>query len=115
MSKWVYKCRAAQKWVARYLLGYLCNKKANDTMISESPIPGSDRNARNKKKPVYLAHTRCFLEAEEAESFIKSMGYTVKEVRKHYMKGTDITLYVLDYSSIIHSKKQKSKATNEQL
>ena len=112
MSKWVYKCRAAQKWVARYLLGYLCRKKQ---MISESPIPGSDRNARNKKKPVYLAHARCFLEAEEAESFIKSMGYTIKEVRKHYMKGTDITLYVLDYSSFIHSFIQKSKATNEQL
>ena len=108
MSKWVYKCRAAQKWVARYLLGYLCPKKQ---MISESPIPGSDRNARNKKKPVYLAHARCFLEAEEAESFIKSMGYTVKEVRKHYMKGTDITLYVLDYVSFIQSKKQ----INEQL
>ena len=102
MSKWVYKCRAAQKWVARYLLGYLCRKKQ---MISESPIPGSDRNARNKKKPVYLAHASCFLEAEEAEDFIKNMGYTVKEVRKHYMKGTDITLYVLDYSSFIQSKK----------
>jgi hypothetical protein len=31
------------------------------------------------------------------------------------MKGTDITLYVLDYSSFIQSKNQKSKATNEQL
>lgn len=76
-------------------------------MIPESPIPGSDRNARNKKKPVYLAHARCFLEADEAESFIKSMGYTVKEVRKHYMKGTHITLYVLDYVSFIQSKNQK--------
>ena len=109
MSKWVYKCRAAQKWVARYLLGYLCRKKQ---MISESPIPGSDRNARNKKKPVYLAHARCFLEAEEAESFIKNMGYTIKEVRKHYMKGTDITLYVLDYALFNSLKKNKS---NEQL
>ena len=80
-------------------------------MIPESPIPGSDRNARNKKKPVYLAHARCFLEAEDAEGFIKNMGYTVKEVRKHYMKGTDITLYVLDYVSFIQSKKQ----INEQL
>ena len=113
MSKWVYKCRAAQKWVARYLLGYLCNKKANDTMISESPIPGSDRNARNKKKPVYLAHARCFLEAEEAEDFIKSMGYTVREVRKHYMKGTDITLYVLDYVSFIHSFNQSKIKSNK--
>jgi hypothetical protein len=84
-------------------------KKANDAMISESPIPGSDRNARNKKKPVYLAHARCFLEAEEAEDFIKSMGYTVKEVRKHYMKGTDITLYVLDYFSIIQSIKNQKQ------
>ncbi len=109
MSKWVYKCRAAQKWVARYLLGYLCRKKQ---MISESPIPGSDRNARNKKKPVYLAHARCFLEADEAESFIKNMGYTIKEVRKHYMKGTDITLYVLDYALFNSLKKNKS---NEQL
>ena len=113
MSKWVYKCRAAQKWVARYLLGYLCSKKANDTMISESPIPGSDRNARNKKKPVYLAHARCFLEAEEAEDFIKSMGYTVREVRKHYMKGTDITLYVLDYVSFIHSFNQSKIKSNQ--
>ena len=113
MSKWVYKCRAAQKCVARYLLGYLCNKKANDTMISESPIPGSDRNARNKKKPVYLAHARCFLEAEEAEDFIKSMGYTVREVRKHYMKGTDITLYVLDYVSFIHSFNQSKIKSNK--
>jgi hypothetical protein len=76
-------------------------------MIAENAIPGSDRNARNKKKPVYLAHARCFLEADEAESFIKSMGYTIKEVRKHYMKGTDITLYVLDYVSFIQSKSQK--------
>jgi hypothetical protein len=30
-------------------------------------------------------------------------------------KGTDITLYVLDYVSFIQSKNQKSKATNEQL
>lgn len=80
-------------------------------MIAESPIPGSDRNARNKKKPVYLAHARCFLEADEAEDFIKSMGYTIKEVRKHYMKGTDITLYVLDYVSFIQSKIK----SNEQL
>jgi hypothetical protein len=113
MSKWVYKCRAAQKWVARYLLGYLCRKKANDAMISESPIPGSDRNARNKKKPVYLAHAGCFLEAEEAEDFIKSMGYTVKEVRKHYMKGTDITLYVLDYFSFIQSFNQSKIKSNQ--
>ena len=76
-------------------------------MIAEDSIPGSDRNARNKKKPVYLAHARCFLGAEEAEEFIKNMGYTIKEVRKHYMKGTDITLYVLDYVSFIQSKNQK--------
>ena len=76
-------------------------------MIAEDAISGSDRNARNKKKPVYLAHVRCFLEADEAEEFIKSMGYTIKEVRKHYMKGTDITLYVLDYVSFIQSKNQK--------
>ena len=82
-------------------------------MISESPIPGSDRNARNKKKPVYLAHARCFLEAEEAEDFIKSMGYTVREVRKHYMKGTDITLYVLDYVSFIHSFNQSKIKSNK--
>ena len=81
-------------------------------MIAEDAIPGSDRNARNKKKPVYLAHARCFLEADEAESFIKSMGYTIKEVRKHYMKGTDITLYVLDYALFNSLKKNKS---NEQL
>ena len=80
-------------------------------MIAENAIPGSDRNARNKKKPVYLAHARCFLEADEAEEFIKSMGYTIKEVRKHYMKGTDITLYVLDYVSFIQSKIK----SNEQL
>ena len=107
-------CRAAQKWVASHqpsTSGDSPISLQKKQMISESPIPGSDRNARNKKKPVYLAHARCFLEAEEAESFIKSMGYTIKEVRKHYMKGTDITLYVLDYSSFIQSKKQ----INEQL
>ena len=38
MSKWVYKCRAAQKWVARYLLGYLCNKKANDSREPDTRI-----------------------------------------------------------------------------
>ena len=84
-------------------------------MIEESPIPGSDRNARNKKKPVYLAHARCFLEADEAEEFIKNMGYTIKEVRKHYMKGTDITLYVLDYALFNSLKKNKSNSSNEQL
>ncbi len=48
----------------------------------------------------------------DLEDFIKSMGYTIKEVRKHYMKGTDITLYVLDYALFNSLKKNKS---NEQL
>jgi hypothetical protein len=59
---------------------------------------------RIRKKPVFLCHARCFYSAREAEDFAREMGRRITGTRKHYMKGTDITLYLLDFTTKIKTE-----------
>ena len=67
------------------------------------------------KKPVFLAGGKVFQTMQDAEQHLKNyegLGLDIIEIRRHHMKGTDITLFVCDWRKFIEQKKQQQ---NEQL
>ena len=64
------------------------------------------------KKPVFLAGGKTFQTMQDAEKHLKNyegVGLDIIEIRRHYMKGTDITLIVCDWRKFIELKKQQQK------
>ena len=64
------------------------------------------------KKPVFLAGGKTFQTMQDAEQYLNNyegVGLDIIEIRRHHMKGTDITLIVCDWRKFIEQKQAKQQ------